>query len=292
MFDINVIIKIMNLNSIKNNGQKGYTLVEIMVVIAIIGILSSVTFVAFSSAREKSRMSTAKMFEANHVGVLRNYLVAEWKFDDANNRFLDSSGNGHDGSCTGDICPVVAITEGFNGKDAMRFDGINDRIYIGIGTDYFPLNSFTLCSWIKTPGLGAGMSWGGIVGMTYGLSFSLNSQSFLSSRMHNGSTMTWVSYNKNISDDKFHHVCLNYNGINRKMYLDGSLVYEDNMSWTGTTPWPTASAQIGVETNNPGVAAFNGLIDDVRIYSSYLTASEIQRLYAEESAQRKLAEVN
>ncbi len=281
----------MIFNLLKNKKQEGYTLVEILVVIAIIGILSSVTFVAFSSAREKSRMSTAKMFEANHVGVLRNYLVAEWKFEDPVNRYIDSSGNGHNGSCSGSSCPTVATGEGFNGKDAMMFDGINDAINADSGTLYFPLNVFTMCAWVKSSGLGAGMVRAGIFGITYGLTMFLTGTSFVS-YIDDGVSIVGRSFSVNLLDNKFHHLCVNYDGIKRNLFVDGDVKGSFTTTWSGTSKWPTHTSRIGVELNNPAVSYFKGLIDDIRVYSSYLTASEIQKLYAEELSQRKLAEAN
>lgn len=279
---------------LKNKSKDdGYTLVELLVVIAIVGILSSVVFFAVSSAREKSRMSTAKMFEANHVGVLRNSLVAEWKFDDATSRYLDSSGNGHNGSCAVGSCPVVAIGEGFNGKDAMRFDGVNDSVYLGPGSDYFPLNTFTTCAWEKSSEMGTGMIRSGIFSMTYGMSLFIDSLgNFISYLDENSLNPFSVAVSQNIRDDKFHFVCLSFNSSKRNMYIDGVLKSSSNSAWDGESSWPTNGTVIGMEANDTGVSRFKGLIDDVRIYSSYLSASEIQRLYAEESSQRKLAEAN
>lgn len=278
---------------LKNKSKDdGYTLVELLVVIAIVGILSSVVFFAVSSAREKSRMSTAKMFEANHVGVLRNSLVAEWKFDDATSRYLDSSGNGHNGSCAVGSCPVVATGEGFNGNDALRFDGVNDIVYLGPGSDYFPLNTFTTCAWVKSSEKGTGMTYSGVFSMTYGLSMFLDGSGNFSTFLVDDTTPYGLYTTTNIRDDEFHFICLNFNSSKRNMYVDGILKNSSASAWSGTSKWPTSGTIIGAEINNYSVSYFKGLIDDVRIYSSYLSASEIQRLYAEESSQRKLAEAN
>lgn len=279
----------MIFNLLKNKKQEGYTLVEILVVIAIIGILSSVTFVAFSSAREKSRMSTAKMFEANHVGTLRNYLVAEWLFDDPTNRYLDSSGNGHNGTCSN--CPTVATGEGFNNKDAMRFDGVNDQINLGIGSDYFPIETFTTCSWIKFSELGTSMTHSGVFSMTYVVSLFVDGNGNLASYLDETGIYPFAVFTQTkVRDDKFHFICLSSDSQKRNMYTDGNLKSSTPSAWPGTTSYPTNGVVIGLEINNPSISLFKGLIDDVRVYSSVLSTAQIQKLYAEESAQRKLAE--
>ncbi len=62
-FLLNMVVKKFNFNhhknfvndhSVKKNGE-GFTLIEVLVVVAIIALLSSVALIAFMSAREKSR---------------------------------------------------------------------------------------------------------------------------------------------------------------------------------------------------------------------------------------------
>jgi hypothetical protein len=187
---------------------------------------------------------------------------------------------------------VVALGEGFNGKDAMRFDGIDDAVNAGLGSEYFPLNPFTMCAWSKSSGLSAGMTQAGVFGITYGLTMFLRANSFVS-YLDNGTSIVEKSISANLFDDKFHHLCVNYYGTTRNLFIDGNLKGSLSSAWSGTSRWTNTSiTRIGTEPNNPTVSYFKGLIDDIRVYSSYLTASEIQKLYAEESAQRKLAEAN
>ena len=87
---------------------------------------------------------------------------------------------------------------------------------------------------------------------------------------------------ENLYDNKFHHLCLSHDGSKRNMYVDGSLKATDNAIWPGTTNWPTSNASIGMNINNNlALSGFNGAIDDVRIYSSAITLSSIQKLFAE-----------
>lgn len=52
-----------------NSGQKGFTLIELMVVISIVGLLSSVVLAALSSARGKAKDS-AVMYELRQISTL------------------------------------------------------------------------------------------------------------------------------------------------------------------------------------------------------------------------------
>lgn len=66
-----------------SNHQKGFTLIELMVVIAIIGLLASVVMVALNNARIKSR-------DAKRIGDIRQVLTAmEMYYND--NQFYPSA---------------------------------------------------------------------------------------------------------------------------------------------------------------------------------------------------------
>jgi hypothetical protein len=79
--------------------------------------------------------------------------------------------------------------------------------------------------------------------------------------------------------DEWHHVAFTYAGKNATIYLDGvganssDAIYPYNLTLSGTQ----GPLQIG--TTNFGVHDFNGTMDDVRVYSRALGASEIESAY-------------
>jgi len=55
------------LQKLRSSNQKGFTLIELMIVIAIIGILSAIAIPNFLSYRTKGANSSAKMEATNYV---------------------------------------------------------------------------------------------------------------------------------------------------------------------------------------------------------------------------------
>lgn len=276
----------MNLNSIKNNGQKGYTLVEIMVVIAIIGILSSVTFVAFSSAREKSRMSTAKMFEANKLVRGQSYLVAEFKLEEGSGSVVYDVHSDNNAAFIGS--PVWS-------DDTYDFSLSKKSLYFPYGS-YLQLNqtlgimdsNFSISMWIKT-NVTTGQTY--IInnaGSSLGYRFGVGSGR-LAFLIGNGATYIETDCTtKKVNDDKWHHVAISFDRENKKVvcFIDGNEEGYKNLSsgYYGGTPEGISKIGSGYGSR------YQGHVDNIRIFLSSLTTSEIQKLYAEESAQRKLAE--
>ena len=86
-----------------------------------------------------------------------------------------------------------------------------------------------------------------------------------------------LSGNKNINDEKWHHVAAVYDGTSIYLYVDGAL--DASAPATGLISQTSDPVSLG---NNVGVYNayyFNGFIDEVGLYNRPLSASEIQQIY-------------
>lgn len=154
----------------------------------------------------------------------------------------------------------------------------NSYITIGTGNTFLPLRFFSISAWVKTPGLGNGMSANGVLSITYGMVLVLGSSGAIGTRLDDGSSLVDKSYAASLNDNIFHHLVWTYDGIYQNMYLDGAFLGRYASTWSGITRWMTNDAVIGQDNNNGSVYRFNGLIDDVRIYDHALSAREVKEL--------------
>jgi len=66
------------LNNMKKRGQKGFTLIELMIVIAIIGILAAIAIPQFTKYRQRAFNSAALSDVRNQRTNVEGYY-AEWQ---------------------------------------------------------------------------------------------------------------------------------------------------------------------------------------------------------------------
>ena len=65
-----------------NMSRRAFTLVELMVVISIIGILSSIAVASMGSSRDKARIAAGQQFERSVLNGAGDEILGQWDFDD------------------------------------------------------------------------------------------------------------------------------------------------------------------------------------------------------------------
>lgn len=117
------------MKTLKNHGQQGFTLVELMVVVAIIGILAAVAGPRIQSFRARGIQSEAK---AN----LNSIYLAQSAYQDANDKF---AGNG---ACTeGAACGGLPFTVPVSSKYRYGIQGADGRWAAGAASKQNILNN-------------------------------------------------------------------------------------------------------------------------------------------------------
>jgi len=234
--------------------------------------------------RALSQLEISSLYNSSKPKIssssIQKGLIAYWALDEdgyntTTKQFLDKTPYGHTATNAGTTLTTDRMGQS-NG--AMNFDGVSNYIYLGVGNNYFPLPLFSICSWIKTPGLATGMTLNGVVSLTYGLTMDIDSAGHFRSSMDSGTSGSTLVVSDNLYDNKFHHLCLTFDGINRYMFIDGVMKNSLATTWLGVTRWPTSPVAIGTNINN-SMYKFNGTISDVRFYNRSLSVDEVSALY-------------
>ncbi|MEK7624909.1 MAG: LamG domain-containing protein [Patescibacteria group bacterium] len=208
--------------------------------------------------------------------TLKNGLVGHWTMDGrdvTSTAAIDKSGNGNNGVRTGG----TKETTGRIGQ-AMKFDGTSGRI-----NDPSPptvaTNNWTMSAWMNPANLsqiGLAVSNGldnGATGNGYAFGVGDGAGGAGSKLQGLFPGVAWFDpgYTFPRANAWYHVVMQRVSGVT-KFYVNG--IQTANTS--ATTPLTPTDFNIGSQT---GVRYFNGSLDDVRIYSRALSASEIQQLY-------------
>lgn len=178
-----------------------------------------------------------------------------------------------------------------NNGGSIVFDGADDIITLPQASNFYPLNSHTLEIWVKSSGLGAGQSEGGLIAIDYGIYMTINSSGNLRYTVYSteggfpgiylvnniSTTVTPSLFNNTWR----HVVCTCSVGGFYYMYVDGRLLTSGSVGSTtlNSTFWPTLVSRIGENANNSTIYQLNGNVAVARVYNIQLTTSQVLQNY-------------
>ncbi len=256
-------------------SRKGFTLIELLVVVAVLALLASIVFSNLGGAREGARISNALAFQSQTHSLLGSDLVGWWNFNDPDARYKDTSGYDNHGSCTS--CPTA--TDGVPGirGDSLSFDGVNNFVTI----PSFPIvGDFTYSAWVYPHVTSRNFVTNLNHSINNGTGMGLVNGRRLNIQVGTGTARTRYNMSNDhaFSPEEWVHLLITYSNGSYKGYING---IDTGYSQTVTPLQGLTPFVMGRDYTGYNGQYFNGLIDDVRIYSRALSASEIQTLYAQ-----------
>ena len=247
--------------------RRAFTLVELLVVISIIGLLSTIAITQMSSSREKARIARGLSYEGTVYQAVGNDLVAQWDFNDCSGASaMDSNGAGNAGTLNAGASWSSNTPNGSG--CSVLLNGTSG--YVSVPYSSNSSSSWTYSAWFNSSS-----------------AVSRSIVSLRSTLLRAGSTgIDWwpdvnvapMSIAKNISLNVWHQVTVDQNGTAYAIYLDGGLIGSGTSAAVNNA---NSSNYIGYDAYTG--AFWSGLIDNVRVYGRSLSSREIWRLYAEEA---------
>ena len=200
--------------------------------------------------------------------VPTNGLQGWWPF---NGNAIDESTNTNDGTVNG----ATLTTDRFgNTNAAYSFNGINNYINLPVGfTNGANSKSFSVWFYLTNGTYNFILDGGtSINGNSFWL-FWNNSVTINKLTFHGDGALYDYEF-ADINFNQWYHTVITYDGTSLKSYLNGIYIGSKN-----TTLNTTVTSNIKVACRNNTSAYFSGKIDDIGVWNTTLTPSEITSLY-------------
>lgn len=269
----------------------GFTLVELLTVITIIGLLASLIITRIAGSKEKARIASAQQFSQSISHGLEPVII----FDEGDGFLaMDGSGNGNNGKLQNGASWVNGgVISADQGKRINLNVGGGSNDYINIqyssSLNFSKNNALTITAWIYPVAGGGNQQY--IIdqsdpinsrGLSLRITVPGRKLNFNMNGVNNAVSDSSIKFNK------WNHVAVTYKGGDyNRVYIDGKL--EKELLLTPNVLNSGLNITIGNTTLNPGgVNSFKGYIDEIHMYDQALTSSEIKRYYAAELLKRKL----
>jgi len=225
----------------------------------------------------------SNIWQSSACSISTEDLISHWKLDETSGTTADDFIGNNDGTLMNNPNPLW--TTGKFGN-ALNFDGTDDNVF---ANSFSGLENFkgSVSMWIYPESMGEGNK-----GVIFNMDNSATSGRYGKLAFANTNALKWdvweganfltrTTSNNIITMNNWNHVVYTFTGTgysNMKIYINGAEVSYVAGSGTGSPILNNDEFYFG-SFNSAGLDAFDGLIDDVRIYNYALSSTEISNIY-------------
>lgn len=268
--------------------RRAFTLVELLVTIAIVGLVSSVAVVASGNSREKARIAAGQSFSAQLDRVAGNGEGGKWNLNEGTGtNAVDSIGGGHNGTVvngatwTTDTPSGTGYALSLNGSNAyLQVPDFSGLKYTG--------GDMTLAIWAKVDSAESGgyffsKPWSGNGDYNYTLGYGAG-----------GVYITIQGWSSGVSNvvkpGRWSFVVMTVDSLkNVRIYVDGAMRFSAVHNVSSFATALDTNVPLAIGTFYPyGTGGWNypdfslqAAIDEPRVFNTAMTAEAVQKLYTE-----------
>lgn len=210
-----------NTSPFRTSDRRGFTIVELLIVIVVIGILAAIVIVAYNGVQERARMASAVSFEQSFRAKYMADSTGVWSFSECSGSTVSNGSTNVAGTDTisGTVSWVTSSGTPTGQGCALHFDGTTHiETTASLGATYYAKGA-----WIRVTGACNSnniISQATTNGAT--AAFYLPSNCFPSAG--NNGAWTTAAGSTAINDGKWHYVATTWQNGVQTMYVDGKNV--------------------------------------------------------------------